>query len=401
MEEEESKEYRWETGYEKTWEAIRDDEGGRIEEASVNEIIEKEKRKRQELKTGNRRLGLMRHVYLIIDCSEAMLDQDLSPNRQLCTVKLLEGFIDEFFEQNPIAQMGVIITRNKRAEKLSDLAGVSKRQKEIIKSIGDLACTGQPSLQNALELAGKSLKLRPTHASREVIAIIANLTTCDPGNVADTIRFMKEENIRCSVIGLAAEVYVYKTLTKETKGTYSVILDDVHFKNQLFQQIDPPAMTSNLSASLIKMGFPHHSLHDDKSSLGLCMCHLDDSEVKLKSDGYKCPQCAAKYCELPVECKVCSLTLVSAPHLARTFHHLFPVQSFERFDGKNAEGYCFGCQKKFSEGDTYLYKCNKCEQRFCGVCDIFVHDSLRTCPGCATNPLLFQNKTAASFNAIT
>lgn len=108
-----------------------DDEGGRIQETSVSEIIEKEKRKRQELKTGNRRLGLMRHVYLIVDCSEAMLDQDLNPNRQLCTVKLLEGFIDEFFEQNPIAQMGVIVTRNKRAEKLSDLAGTSKRQKEV------------------------------------------------------------------------------------------------------------------------------------------------------------------------------------------------------------------------------------------------------------------------------
>lgn len=59
---------------------------------------------------------------------------------------------------------------------------------------------------------------------------MANLTTCDPGNVADTIKFMKEENIRCSVIGLAAELYVCKTLTKETKGTYSVILDDTHFK---------------------------------------------------------------------------------------------------------------------------------------------------------------------------
>lgn len=100
----------------------------------------------------------------------------------------------------------------------------------MIKSIGELACTGQPSLQNALELAAKSLKLRPMHASREVIVVIANLTTCDPGSVADTIKLMKEENIRCSVIGLAAEVYVYKILTKETKGTYSVILDDVHFK---------------------------------------------------------------------------------------------------------------------------------------------------------------------------
>lgn len=43
------------------------------------------------------------------------------------------------------------------------------------------------------------------------------------------------------------------------------------FRNQLFQQIDPPAVTNHVNASLIKMGFPHHSLQDDKSSLGLCM----------------------------------------------------------------------------------------------------------------------------------
>lgn len=84
--------------------------------------------------------------------------------------------------------------------------------------------------------------------------------------------------------------------------------------------------------------------------------HLDDTEAKLKSDGYKCPQCAAKYCELPIECKVCSLTLVSAPHLARTFHHLFPVESFERTDGKNFDGHCYGCQKKFSDLDNYVSK---------------------------------------------
>ena len=32
--------------------------------------------------------------------------------------------------------------------------------------------------------------------------------------------------------------------------------------------------------------------------------------------------------ELPASCHVCGLTLVSSPHLARSYHHLFPVQPF-------------------------------------------------------------------------
>lgn len=46
--------------------------------------------------------------------------------------KLLEDFIEEFFYQNPISQLGVIITRNKRAEKVSDLTGNSKKHIKVI-----------------------------------------------------------------------------------------------------------------------------------------------------------------------------------------------------------------------------------------------------------------------------
>lgn len=46
--------------------------------------------------------------------------------------KLLEDFIEEFFYQNPISQLGMIITRNKRAEKVSDLAGNSKKHVKVI-----------------------------------------------------------------------------------------------------------------------------------------------------------------------------------------------------------------------------------------------------------------------------
>lgn len=48
--------------------------------------------------------------------------------------------------------------------------------------------TGEPSLQNSLELALKSLRLLPSHASKEILIIIGALTTCDPGDINETIR---------------------------------------------------------------------------------------------------------------------------------------------------------------------------------------------------------------------
>ncbi len=33
--------------------------------------------------------------------------------------------------------------------------------------------------------------------------------------------------------------------------------------------------------------------------------------------------------DIPSTCHICRLTLVSSPHLARSYHHLFPVKPFE------------------------------------------------------------------------
>lgn len=45
--------------------------------------------------------------------------------------QLLEDFIDEFFYENPISQIGIIITKNKRAEKISELSGNSKKHIKV------------------------------------------------------------------------------------------------------------------------------------------------------------------------------------------------------------------------------------------------------------------------------
>jgi len=77
---------------------------------------------------------MMRHLYIIVDSSECMNLQDLKPTRYRCVLKLLEGFIQEFFDLNPISQLGIISTKMKRSEKVTDLAGNQKKHIEVIHS---------------------------------------------------------------------------------------------------------------------------------------------------------------------------------------------------------------------------------------------------------------------------
>ncbi|XP_067005876.1 general transcription factor IIH subunit 2 isoform X1 [Anabrus simplex] len=387
-EEEENTGYRWESGYEKTWEEIKENEEGLLE-ASINDIIQREKRKRRLDHTGRSRLGMMRHLYIIVDSSEAMSVQDLKPTRQLCTIKLLEGFVEEFFDQNPISQLGIIITRNMRAEKISELAGNPRKHTQAIQQLKEMACSGEPSLQNALELALNSLRLLPSHASREILVILGSLTTCDPGDILVTIQNLKDKGVVCSVVALAAEVHVCRLLSRETGGTFNVVLDDSHFRDLLLCHVDPPAAASCLESSLIKMGFP--MTKSKEPSFTMCMCHLDSPDGEgsgLKTKGYYCPQCYSRYCELPVECRACGLTLVAAPHLARSYHHLFPVASFTELELKNMiepPAYCYACQKEYSDSDKHVYQCKTCNRIFCLDCDLFIHDTLHSCPGCISS----------------
>lgn len=258
-------------------------------------------------------------------------------------------------------------------------------------SIMKMNLTGEPSLQNGLEVALQTLRMIPAHASREVLMILGSLTTCDPGEITETIQSLKQENIRCSVISLSAETRIMRHLTTQTQGIYSAILDETHYKDQLFQHIEPLHTTNTQECSLIKMGFPHGLVQDsnkkDVSMLSMCMCHLDTSEPrKLSTAGYFCPQCQAKYCELPIECVVCGLTLVLAPHLARSYHHLFPVANFVEVPNERQTSHCFSCQKPFNDADKIMFQCTKCESFYCIDCDIFIHDTLHTCVGCSTTP---------------
>ncbi|XP_067943658.1 general transcription factor IIH subunit 2-like isoform X2 [Watersipora subatra] len=375
--------YRWETGYEKTWEAITEDQDGTLH-ASVAEIQRARKRLRAS-RVPNTKLGMMRHTFIILDGSSSMADKDLHPTRWHSALKLCELFIDSYFDQNPISQLGIVTSSKKRAEKVAELGGNPERLNSCIEKLRKAECTGEFSLQNSLELAYHTLKHVPAHTSKEVIVIMGSLTTCDPSDIQGTISALSQNAVKCSVIGLAAEVRICKELCTKTSGSYGIILDESHFKDLLNAHALPQASATNVESSLIKMGFPSHYSITGKEKPSMCVCHQDSAGGStLSNKGYICPQCQSKYCELPIECQICGLILVSAPHLARSYHHLFPIQPFEEHTSLPPEHlrHCAGCLTLLKEPPIFCCSC--CQNFYCLDCDLFVHEMLHSCPTCSS-----------------
>lgn len=259
--------------------------------------------------------------------------------------------------------------------------------------------------------------------SREVVVIFGSLTTCDPGNIHDTMHALAKNNIRVSMVCLAAELKVCKDICKKTHGKFGVALDEAHFRDLLFEHINPPEVETSErknhraradeeepieeGVDLMQMGFPTRL--PTSSVPTMCACHN-----RLKSGGYLCPRCLVKVCDVPTDCPVCGLTIVMSTHLARSYHHLFPVANYTAIrwealieqihgaDSSTVEPRCFGCASKFDavplqyldrqtndEEDVPAnvapsgrYRCPRCEHDYCLECDSFVHENLHQCPGC-------------------
>jgi transcription initiation factor TFIIH subunit 2 len=169
------------------------------------------------------------------------------------------------------------------------------------------------------------------------------------------------------------------------------------------------------------MGFPSRVVEDTPT---ICACHGN-----LTLGGYTCSRCSAKVCSLPVTCPSCQLTLLLSTHLARSYHHLFPLRNWATVSWQRARETdskdCVGCLTTFpavpskqelaaralkkerqsttgsmlnghadrevveddENGEQHAsesarYECRSCESHFCIDCDMFCHMVLHNCPGC-------------------
>lgn len=258
-----------------------------------------------------------------------------------------------------------------------------------------------------------------------------------------------------SIVGLAAQVAICEQLCSRTNGgdtsNYAVALHEQHFRELFLAATTPPVthptpttttttdksnppqqkqqqqhQPPNNQASLLMMGFPSRSLAS-KDHVSLCACHNRPTR-----EGYACTRCRAKVCRLPAECPVCALTLVLSTHLARSYHHLFPLRGWVEVSWAEAAaaatasrregggGACFACLAPFpamppqqAQAQVYgngrdrdkgkergglapevkaagvsesgRYACTVCGNHFCIDCDVFAHEVIHNCPGCQSD----------------
>lgn len=275
---------------------------------------------------------------------------------------------------------------------------------------------GEPSIQNALEMARSCLVHLPNSNTREILYISASLTSVDPGSIYHTIDKLVEDRIQTSVISLAAEMHILKEVCARTGGDFGVVMGEDHYKELLQKHVPPrviserPTAQKEYEADLLVMGFPKRLPFNAPASL--CACHgRVFSSAKAQSHlegggaaaGYTCPRCSAKVCQVPTDCPVCGITIIMSTHLARSYHHLFPVGNYrpvtwESVTESSAPA-CFACEVPFPSkaeasaddapvaDDSALapssrYRCLRCTREFCLECDAFVQEQLHTCPGC-------------------
>jgi transcription initiation factor TFIIH subunit 2 len=428
---EEAQLYAWEGTYERPWEAVREAADGSLVRhgGSSNDTT------RAVLQTGVKR-GMLRAVYVVLDGSRASTipDPDMRPSRLSVMADIASEFVAGFFEQNPISTLAVLVTRNGRAEYVTEPSCNARQHLEALKRLGTESGVGDASLQNALELARESLQSVPSFTAREVVIISASLSSCDPGDILATLGAVKSDRLRVSVFCLAAEVFICRRIASDTGGEFGVPRSIGQLRSLVLSLVPPRPTSAQGSAApanaLIKVGFPRRAERAARPTLAFSSSGGPTPQIS--ENVYRCPQCNGAHTELPTQCVICGIKLMSSVDLTRTYHHLFPPPAFtdatrvvatdagagagaagagggsaglgvssvvaSHAHGWPPDGFCFGCGEKLpmapgladdasEECRATGFECPGCKCIFCTSCDDLVHTTLRTCPGCSLRPV--------------
>ncbi|CDJ34691.1 general transcription factor IIH polypeptide 2, putative [Eimeria mitis] len=228
--------------------------------------------------------ALLRSLVILIDATDGMRETDFKPDRLTCATQMLEEFLGSFLLQNPLARIALVFMAESTAEVLcpSAAAAAAEHQHQqqqqqqqqrmhgpSITSSGLLAqgtasyfssnvdelvaalvarrrrrtpaAAHSPSLKNGLDRARALLGAAPPYCTREVLVVYGSIRTCDVGSIEESISELKSIKARCSVVSLAPEVRIVKTLAVQTEGTFEVALHADHLRSLLMQHTQPPA----------------------------------------------------------------------------------------------------------------------------------------------------------------
>ncbi|KAI0181422.1 TFIIH basal transcription factor complex, subunit SSL1 [Hypoxylon sp. FL1284] len=396
----------------RSWDTVIEDADGTLT-GLIEGRAEAAKRARLMKDTTPLQRGIIRHLVLVLDMSFAMLEKDMLPSRYEISMAYASQFVREYFEQNPISQLAVIGMRDGVAIRISDMSGNPTDHIEKLQTWIKQDPQGNPSLQNALEMCRGALFHTPSHGTREVVIVYGALMSSDPGDIHQTISALVTDRIRVSIVGLAAQVAICDELCSKTNGGdnsgYSIALHEDNFRELLLAVTTPPVTRKQeqSNASLLMMGFPSRTLASG-DSIYYCACHNRPTR-----EGFDCTRCGSRVCRLPTECPGCGLTLILSTHLARSYHHLFPLRNWVEVpwaEAKRSKA-CYSCLMRFPDApdtgkekgkakekpvskllssikgvsESGRYACEVCGHHFCIDCDVFAHEVLHNCPGCQSD----------------
>lgn len=240
--------------------------------------------------------------------------------------------------------------------------------------------------------AVQAAQLIPPYGNREVVVLLSSLTTCDPGVIGHAIKAAQASNLRVNIVGLSAEMYISQKIATDTEGTYRVAISEDHLEELVMQMcLPPPVQLAHTLPNLVRMAFP------DKDADSITKASFVGDGCAVDGGAFTCPVCHAKNATIPCDCHVCGITLISSPHLARSYHHLFPIPVFEELaiEGLEDGAMCAFCRVVLRgttgmhalQSSQLVFKCPRCRLTCCTECDEFVHDHLHNCPGCEAAPI--------------
>ena len=114
--------FSWEASYSKLWSVILEDESDSIQN-SINKFnaMQRKRLTRNISLIPGLKKGLIRNFIIVIEASSAANETDLYPTRIKWILNKLSAFARDYFDQNPLCQLGIIVTRDGMAERLCDL----------------------------------------------------------------------------------------------------------------------------------------------------------------------------------------------------------------------------------------------------------------------------------------
>jgi transcription initiation factor TFIIH subunit 2 len=69
------------------------------------------------------RRTIVRHLFLLIDLSDAMHERDLRPTRLELALQCARAFVAEWFDQNPLGQIGIGAMRGGLGDRIAEMTG--------------------------------------------------------------------------------------------------------------------------------------------------------------------------------------------------------------------------------------------------------------------------------------